>query len=163
MSSRKNYAYLGAAWVLFGLAALYLAAGDSGVPERAALASATGPVQSVIKGKSSVGFSLKGDAHRFQHSSKSGVLPAAYQALSSAGGEIVTVLYDPAQSWQPPFDDKAYHAVYEIRISDRTLLSYEQARGAWQTNQGLGKWLGVAFVLIGVALVAFARLRGTRR
>lgn len=155
----RNKAYPGAAWVIFGLAVLYLSGGESGVPDRAALASATGQVQSVIKGKSSLGFALKGDAHHFHHLSKSGAFPLVYQALSGAGSERVTVLYDPAQSWQPAFDDKAYHTVYEIRVSERTLLSYEQARDAWQTDQGIGKWLGMAPLLIGVALVVFARLR----
>lgn len=159
--SRKNRkgAYLGVALLVFGLAVLYLSGGASGVPDRAALASATGPVQSVIKGKSSVGFSLKGDAHHFQHLSKSGAFPLAYQALAGAGAEMVTVLYDPAQSWQPVFDDKAYHTVYEIRISDRILLSYERARDAWQVDQGVGKWLGMALLLAGAALVVLARFR----
>lgn len=155
----RNKAYLGVAWGIFGLVVLYLSGGESGIPDRAALASASGQVQSVIKGKSSLGFSLKGDAHHFHHLSKSGAFPLVYQALSGAGEETVTVLYDPAQSWQPAFDDKAYHTVYEIRVSGRPLLSYEQARNAWQTDQGIGKWLGMASLFIGVALIIFARPR----
>lgn len=156
---KRDRAYLGAVSAILGLVILYLVNGETGVPNRAALASATGPVQSAIKGKSSVKFSLKGDAHHFQHLSKSGDLLPIHQALSGASGEMVTVLYDPAQSWQPLFDDNAYHIVYEIRVSDRTLLNYEQAKVAWQTNEGIGNWLGVAFLLVGVALVIFPRSR----
>jgi hypothetical protein len=116
-------------------------------------------VQSVIKGKSSVKFSLQGDAHHFQFLSRSGALPPVHQALSGAGVERVTVLYDPAHNWQPPLDDKAYHTVYEIRVSDRILVSYEQARVAWQRNQGLGTLLGLAFLLGGAAWLVFARIR----
>lgn len=161
VDSRKNRngVYLGAVSVILGLVILYLASGEHGVPDRAALASASGPVQSVIKGKSSVGFSLKGDERHFQHLSKSGELPLVYKALSGDKGEMVTVLFDPAQSRQPVFDDKAYHTVYEVRVSGQTLLSYEQARDAWQVGQGVGNWLGMAFLFVGMALVGFARLR----
>jgi len=155
----RNKVYLGVAWVIFGLVVLYLSVGEHGVPDRAALASATGPVQSVSKGKSSVKFSLNGDAHHFQHLSKSGKLLPVYQALSGAGREMVTVLFDPAQNWQPVFDENSYLTVYEIRVSDRTILSYEQAGEAWQADQHAGNWLGMAFVLIGVALIVFARFR----
>jgi hypothetical protein len=151
--------YLGAVSAIFGLAILYLAGGETGVPERVALVSASGPVQSIIKGKSSIKFSLKGDARHFQHLSKSGALLPVHQELSGAGEEMVTVLYDPAQGWQPAFDDNAYHTVYEIRVSGRALLSYEQARDAWQADQGVGKWLGMAFLLAGTALVIFSRSR----
>lgn len=161
VDSRKNRngVYLGAASVILGLVILYLSGGEPGVPDRAALASATGPVQSLIKGKSSLGFSLKGDARHFQHLSKSGALPLVYQALSGDKGETVTVLFDPSQSWQPVFDDQAYHTVYEIRVSDRTLLSYEQARDAWRADQGIGNWLGMAFLFVGVAWVLIASPR----
>lgn len=155
----RNKVYLGVAWVIFGLVVLYLSAGESGVPNRAALASATGSVQSVSKGKSSVKFSLNGDAHHFQHLSKSGKLLPVYRALSGAGREMVTVLFDPAQNWQPVFEENSYLTVYEIRVSDRTILSYEQASEAWQTDQHVGNWLGMAFVLIGVALIVFAKFR----
>lgn len=157
--NNRSKVYLGVAWVIFGLVILYLSMGESGIPSRVALVSATGSVQSVTKGKSSVKFSLNGDAHHFQHLSKSGKLLPVYQALSGAKGEMVTVLFDPAQNWQPVFNENSYHTVYEIRISDRTLLSYEQASEAWQTDQHVGNWLGMAFVFIGVALVVFARFR----
>src|SRR5574340_982176 len=124
-----------------------------------ALASATGQVQSVIKGKSSIGFSLKGDAHHFQYLSKSGELSIVYRALSGAEGEKVTVLFDPAQSGRPVFDDNDYHMTYEVGVSGRTLVSYERVRDAWQADKVAGNWLGMAFLLIGVALVVFSRLR----
>lgn len=156
---KRSLIPLGVASAIFGLIVLYLAGGDSGVPDRGALASATGQVQSVIKGKSSIGFSLKGDAHHFQYLSKSGELSIVYRALSGAEGEKVTVLFDPAQSGRPVFDDNDYHMTYEVGVSGRTLVSYERVRDAWQADKVAGNWLGMAFLLIGVALVVFSRLR----
>lgn len=156
---RRGWKILGAVWIVFGFFVLYLSSGDSGFPERSTLVSASGLLLSVSKSRSAVSFSLKGEALQFKHLSKSGKFLPVYQALSGAGGKMVTVLFDPGQGWQPVSSGDAFHTVYEIHLSDQMLLSYEEARQAWLTDQGLGSWFGMACLIAGALMMVFAGKR----
>lgn len=153
-SDRWGRLILGTISMLFGLVVLYLADNASDAAEKWKLREAYGTVESLAKGKSSVKFGLRGESRHFQFLSQGGDIKLVYQALSAAGNKVVTVLFDPQDHWQPPLSDQSYCVVYEIRIADQPLVTYDQAKTAWQSNRITGQWLGWALLLIGAGVTA---------
>lgn len=147
--------WLGLAFLIFGALIQFMGTSKAAFPDKSLLTSATGRVQSVHKGKSSIKFGINGSY--FQFLSKSSPLLPVHDALAKTGESSVTVLYDPKESWKPPLDDTSYYTVYELQVAGKTLVSYEQVKSAWRDNDQLGSWLGIAFMVVGAGLILFSR------
>ncbi len=65
-------------------------------------------------------------------------------ALLREDHPIVTVLYDSSKS--------DYHPIFELAISGTKIRSHEEIADAWQTDENVALWLGVAFAVGGLFL-----------
>lgn len=63
------------------------------------------------------------------------------------------MLIDPAHSHSPPLEDRAFYAVFEVRVGDETIRSYAQVVESWGTDDVIGAGLGYGSAITGIALL----------
>lgn len=163
MSNSRQIRIWGFALLAFGVIILTLL--DDSVPERSNLEGIAGELRSLEKitskggGLSSVRFSLSADPRHFSYHSTAGDIDHVWSALNQAGLAEVGVLIDPADPYSPPFDDRSYYAVLEVKVGGEAIRPYSQVVDSLRSNHFTGVTLGYGTVAIGIALLVTAFLK----
>jgi hypothetical protein len=139
----KNWAFAALSILLSGFM-LYSWATFRGIPPRAELQSASGQVSWVKSGRYGIRFGLDGVPTTFDYSSKGNAMGLVREALLRKDHPVVTVLYDSSKT--------DYHPVFELALSGKPIRSHEEIADAWQADENVALWLGVAFALGGLFL-----------
>jgi hypothetical protein len=142
------------------LAGLFLGIPRGDPPPKTELTQITGQLR-YLKGVGRLGrlnavrFGLITDARDFRYESKSGAADHVFQALEHAPGSLVSILVDAADVRSPWFEEISLHPVYEVRIEEKTVRSYEEVLRSWRNQDKLGLWVGYGALASGVIFLLF--------
>lgn len=151
--SKGELIFFGVLSLLFGGGALHYSTLNHELPPRTSLQTATGVVDWTETGKYGVKFGFVGDPRAFDYASKNNAKDQVENALKSANGAAVHVLYDESDPGGTIYSKAKYYPVYEISVSARLIRSLEQVRTARRADDGLAIWIGLAFVMSGTYLL----------
>ena len=146
--------------MLISLGVFVIALIDNKIPDRLQLADVTGQVKSLEKvtskggGISAIRFSLSNNHGHFHYVSKSGNIDEVWNFLDQASLSEMNLLFDPADCHSPPFEDRTFCIVYEIRFGDKMIRSYEDVAESWRQDNYVGWVLGIGSVIAGFAALA---------
>ena len=118
------------------------------LPERETLNSATGYVSWSSYGKYSIMFKLPNYPLIFNYSKKGRGSEVIYNAIS--GSEEIHVLYKEYRTDKLFGSNENSYGVYEIELPGKKVRTYREIREAWESDNKLGFWLGIFFIISGI-------------
>ena len=156
--------HLGIVFVGLGAVILWLARED--VPEREKLTEVAGrlgsleAVSSRGSSLSAVRFTLAGDRRNFSYGSSAGEIKEVWSVLERGRGAELRILADLSTAHAPLWDERVFHAAFEVSLGGKPVRRYDDVRKALENNAWLGGVLGWLFILGGAAgIVAGLRNR----
>ena len=117
-------------------------------PDRETLSSAKGQVSWVSYDKYSIMFKLPNYPLTFNYSKKGRGADIVYKALS--GSEEINILYKEFRTTKMLVSNENLYGVYEVAFSEKPVRTYQEIREAWESDNKLGFWLGVFFIVSGI-------------
>lgn len=152
--------------VILGLAMIILSFTNSAVLPKSELAQLNGQIEWLeVKGRynDTLAFKFKGIDTYLVYSSIGGHISEVHSALKTPRATF-SVLYDHTSSHTPPFGSHPYFTIYELAKDGVTVRSYESIVASYAENNGLGFWVGLAFLSIPVIfIVLIVRYSRNRR
>jgi hypothetical protein len=79
------------------------------------------------------------------------------ESLVGADQHELVVLVDLNDPHGPVYSDDLYYDVFEIRVADRIVRSYEESTAAWMGDQKLLPFLGVFSIASGLIILRHER------
>ncbi len=161
-STSKALFFSGILSIAFGYFFSYLA--TEALPATKNLDSAEGTlrflkkVEPVRSGSDVIKFGLTGVDEEFHYDSKSGALDKVYTALKNADKETVAVLFNREDPRSAVFDDRVFFTVYALSINKHSVRSFIEVKDAWESDNRLGSWMGMSFIIFGISLLLTAFL-----
>lgn len=131
----------------------YMIDPSGGLPQFGELTEIEGKIGRVTTQRYGIRFVLKDDSRELNYSSKMNALGLVGEALTTAGEQRVIVYADLNEPRSPMFSDNVYYNVFQIRIADRIVRSYEDSAREWISNQRLMPYLGVFCVVCGLIIL----------
>ncbi|MFG6111506.1 hypothetical protein [Stenotrophomonas nematodicola] len=122
---------------------------NEGLAPRAALAEASGRVQSVRVNDEGIDFSLEGSDVAFRYPlNADDRMERVHRALRSAGTRTVTVLYLPAGG----SDQQLHRPVNQLAVGHLMVRSYAQVKESWDRRRIAGRWVAGAMLVSALGL-----------
>jgi len=145
---------------ILGAAILLQVHPGTGIPAATTLMQASGKVAWVQNYKYGTRFGLVGVPEKFDYPSKASGMGVVRDALTYAGDKVIAVRYENAASG-PIYSDDKYHVVWSLQVGNQPVRTYAESVSAWESDNRLAPWLGVALLGSGFYL-GYMAWRGRR-
>jgi hypothetical protein len=130
---------------------------DPAIPYREQLEECRGHVEYVNdtgRHRSTVRFKLVEAKIHFVYHSVAGESEKVFSILNNLKDEI-TILYDSSESHSAPLvDSNQYYTVYEVRIGNQMIRSYDNVKNSYGENSKLAGYMSSAFFVLTILLYA---------
>jgi hypothetical protein len=153
---RNHYWKLLAFYSLVGLAAgifcfVVQTNPKGGITPQFTLLEASGKLAWMQEYKYGTRFGLVGIDKRFNYPSKASGMGVVRDSLKHSGDSIVSVRYE-TDSHGPVFSDEKYHNVWKLSVGNHTIRTYTETAEAWESDNRLAPWVGLAMTACGLVL-----------
>lgn len=125
---------------------------NSGFPFKDDLIKKSGLVKWVQEHKYGIRFGFVDDPMNFNYPSKSDGQGVVKDSLIKSKGQIVTILYDAADTHSPIYSSKVYHDFFQLTVDDLLVRSYSESEKAWKSDNKLTPVIVALFLIGGLYL-----------
>ena len=122
---------------------------NGGFPYKSELVEREGFVDWVESYKYGIRFAFKDDEYNFNYPSKSNGQGIVYDSLISSKGKRVSVLFEEREYTAPIYTTKEFHDVFEIKVNEIIIRSYESSEQAWKSDNLLMPFIVILFLFGG--------------
>lgn len=138
----------------YALAAVTLAPAldhDTGIPALSELREAHGRLASIRPHRYGIKFQLYGRAEIFDYPSKAGDYDVVKSALTTAGIQEISLLFNP-EPRIPWFRSEAYYDVWQLAVDNKPIRTIADSKEGYRSDNAVASWLFVSFLLSGAYL-----------
>lgn len=137
--------------------ALSIGMNPSGLPPKTSLNRVDGLVEWNKRDRTSTTFKITGYNEPFKYTSKGGQMDLVEKGLEQGKRLSVAVYFDPNNPSTPIGSSNKTFPVYELRVGQELVHSYESVDAAWRSDDSIAGLIGIAFGAIGLYLAYYSR------